>query len=143
MISKEKMKEYNEALKTRPLTKEEWDDVTEYVESKGDEFIDTMSAEYPLLSIKYQKGGMGYKMFLKIICKLLNEDPVFAGRRYNASVVEKEFGDGSGMYMEITMSGARIAAMSALEDYFTICEDNGMPALYTMIEDILTKLRCR
>lgn len=118
-MGREKLIEYNEILKRRSLTSIEWDEIKDIVEKNKNDQSFILDEICPLIAVKFNGGQSSYKLFVKIMCKVLNDDPkhILIRKGIIARNENHELGDGSGAYIAFVMGDMVIGAMSVVEEY--------------------------
>lgn len=124
-MDREKLIEYNEILKRRALTNTEWDEIKEIIERNRNNQSFILEELCPLVAVRFNGGQSSYELFLKIMCKVLNDDPkhILIGNGIIARVEKNELGDGGGAYIAFVMGDVIIGAMSAIEEYTEFIND--------------------
>lgn len=118
-MDREKLINYNETLKHRALTNDEWDDIKAIISRNKDNQSFNLDALCPLIAVKFNGGQKSYELFVKTVCKVLNDDPKHILLRHGiiARAQSGDLGDGSGSYIAFVVNEMVIGAMSVLEEY--------------------------
>lgn len=124
-MDREKLIKYNETLKRRALTNDEWDEIKDIIDRNSDNQSFILNEICPLIAVKFNGGSSSYELFLKIMCKVLNSDPSHTLEREGlvARTEKGDLGDGGGAFIVFDMGGQMIGAMSALEEYTKFMDD--------------------
>ena len=131
--------ELNEALKTRPLTREEWERLDTYMKEKDESYIIKLAAEYPLIALKYKHGNFEYKIFLSICAGLLNQKENFIRKGYTAKVADAKLGDGAECVLVIKGTIGSVP-VSAIEEYSEFIKANGNGVIDHFIDNLINVL---
>lgn len=136
------MKILDEELKKRALSKTELEQAGEfknkYIEEHGEK---EFAKHFPIFSVTLKNRNFGYKLFITLACKLLNDNEDFKDMGYHAEVIDKDFGDGTNMSILITNKGNIITAVSSIEDYLKSNCDNGSVYIDRFVENLITFFR--
>lgn len=137
----EKLKEYNERLKTEPLSETEWKELEEFVPGNLNSQKLNIKENCPLIYVHFEKSNTGYKLFTEIIGKMLNDKMSKKMKDSGLIAISKNegHGDGKNSCISFELHGMPVAKMSVLEEY-TKFKKNELQ-IDNLIKEILKSFR--